>query len=83
MDGDEEEFWTFSAQTMIATLVAFLTCVMWNALRQVKLFNTAAPARTVERGTQSELDSRQTCIALWEVNAITCRGCAKGCITCR
>ena len=56
MDGDEEEFWTFSAQTMIAILVAFLTCVMWNALRQVRLFNTAPPARTVERGTQSELN---------------------------
>ena len=27
MDGDEEEFWTFSAQTMIAILAAFLTCV--------------------------------------------------------
>ena len=56
MDGDKEDFWTFSAQTMIATLMAFLTCVMWNALRQVKLFNKAAPARTIERGIQSELD---------------------------
>ena len=56
IDGDNEEFWTFSAQTMIAILVAFLTCVMWNALRHVRLFKTAAPARTVERGTQSEVN---------------------------
>ena len=42
MDGDEEEFWKFSAQVMIAILVAFLTCVMWNALRQVRLVNTVA-----------------------------------------
>ena len=56
MDGDEEEFWTFSAQTMNAILVAFVTCVMWNALSQVRFFNTAALARTVERGTQSELN---------------------------
>ena len=57
MDGDEEEFWTFSAQTMIAALVAFLTCVMWNALRQMRLFNTAAPARTVERGHSERAQS--------------------------
>ena len=56
MDGDEGEFWTFSAHIMIAILVAFVTCVMWNAVRQVRLFTTAAPARTVERGTQSELN---------------------------
>ena len=46
----------FSAQVMIATLVAFVTCVIWNALRQVRLFNTTVPVRTVERGTQSELN---------------------------
>ena len=49
VDGDEEEFWTFSAQSIIALLVAFVTCVMWNAL-------PAVPVRTVERGTQSELN---------------------------
>ena len=56
MDGDEEEFWKFSAQVMIAILVAFLTCVMLNALRQMRLFNTAALTRTVARGTQSEFN---------------------------
>ena len=56
MDVDEEEFWTFAPQVMIAMMVAFLTCVMWNAGRQMRLFNTAAPARTVERGTQSDLN---------------------------
>ena len=55
MDGDEEEFWKFSAQVMIAIRVAFLAYVMWNALRQMG-FNTADPARTVERGAQSELN---------------------------
>ena len=50
VDGDEEEFWTFSAQITIAILV------MRNALLQVRLFNTAVPLRTVERGTQSELN---------------------------
>ena len=55
MDGDEGEFWTVSAQTVIAILVAFVTCLMWNALRQVRLFSTAAG--TVERGTQSEFNT--------------------------
>ena len=55
MDGDEEEFWRLSAQAVVATSVAFLTCVMWNALRQIR-FSTTAPARRVERGTQSELN---------------------------
>ena len=45
MDRDEEEFGTFSAQTMIAILVAFLTCVMWNASRH-----------DVERGNQSDIN---------------------------
>ena len=54
MDGDEEGFWTFSAQVMILILSAFLTCVIWNAVRQMRLFNTAAPARTIGHGTQSE-----------------------------
>ena len=31
-------------------------CVMWNAERQMRLSNTAAPARTVERGTQRQLN---------------------------
>ena len=57
MDGDEEEFWTFSAQVMIATMVAFLTCVMWNAVREMRLFNTEATARTgdVALGASSTL----------------------------
>ena len=62
VDGDEGEFWTFVAQFMIAMLVAFVTCVMCNALRQVRLFNTAAPVRTVERGTQSELNPVDTIV---------------------
>ena len=41
VDGDEGEFWTCSAQVMIAILVASVTCVMCSALRQAGLFNTA------------------------------------------
>ena len=58
VDGDEGELWTFSAQVMVAILVASVTCVIRNALRQVRLFNTAVPVRTVERGTQSDSDER-------------------------
>ena len=32
MNGNEETFWTSS--TMIAILVAFVTCVMWDALER-------------------------------------------------
>ena len=69
---------------MIAILLAFLTYVMWNALSQMTLFNTAAPVRTVGRGTQSELNPviRQACIVLREVNAVTRQGSAMGCSTC-
>ena len=56
VDGDDEEFWTFQGQAMFAILVAFLTCVVWNGLRQVRLFNTAVRVRTFERATQSELN---------------------------
>ena len=52
--GDEGDLWTFSAQATIATLVASLTRVLWSALRQARLCNTAVLVRTVERGTQSE-----------------------------
>ena len=88
MDGDEEEFWKFSAQVMIAILVAFLTCVMWNALRQVR-FKTADPARTVERGTQSELNPVDSIEIPTSVycspggEAITRQGSVMGCRTCR
>ena len=41
----------FSAQVMVAILVASVTCVIFKALRQVRLFNTAVPVRTLERGT--------------------------------
>ena len=50
------EFWTFPAQTMIAILVAFVTWVMMDTLRQMRQINTTAPAKTVESGTQSEFN---------------------------
>ena len=43
-----------SAQVTIAMLVASLTCVIRGALRQARLFDTALPMGTVERGIQSE-----------------------------
>ena len=52
--GDEEDLWTFSAQATFAILVASLTRVLCSALRQARVFNTAVPVRTVERGTQSD-----------------------------
>ena len=55
MSGDEEEFMKLSAQVMMAILVAFLTRVIWNTLRQNR-FSTTAPARRVERGTRSKLN---------------------------
>ena len=36
VDGDKGEFWTLSAQILIAILVAFVTFVRWNALRLAK-----------------------------------------------
>ena len=56
MSGDEEELWTFSVQTMIAILEAFVAWVMMDTLCQMRLSNAAAPTTTVERGTQSELN---------------------------
>ena len=41
---------------MIAILVAFVTWVMLDALRQMRQINTTAATKTVERGTQSELN---------------------------
>ena len=75
---------------MIAMLVAFLTNVMWNALRQMRLFNTVAPAKTIERGIQSEHNPVDSIVILTSVygslrgvNAVTRQGSAKGCRTCR
>ena len=42
MDCDEEDFWKFSAQVTIAILVAFLTFVVWNALRQNEVPNSSS-----------------------------------------
>ena len=80
--GDEGDFWTFSAQATIATLVASWTCVIWSALRQARLLNTALLVRTVERDIQTE-HNPVACVVLREVNAITRRGSAKDCSTCR
>ena len=56
MSGSEEVLGKFSAQMMIAILVAFVTWVMMDALRQKRQINATALAKTVERGTQSELN---------------------------
>ena len=54
--GSEEVSGKFSAQMMIAMLVGFVTWVMMDALRQKRQINATALAKTVERGTQSELN---------------------------
>ena len=41
---------------MIAILVAFVTWVMMDTLRQMRQINTTALAKTVESGTQSEFN---------------------------
>ena len=69
MSGNEETLGKFSAQVMIVILVEFLTCVMWNALRQMRLtwvlmdaprqkrqLEATALGKTVERGTQTEFN---------------------------
>ena len=51
-------------------------------MRQAMLLNTALLVRTVERDIQTE-HNPVACIVLREVNAITRRGSAKDCSTCR
>ena len=84
MDGYEEEFWKFSAQVMIAMLVALVTWVLMDALRQKRHINTAALGKIVECGTQSELNpfdqiTIPTNVYCFPGVAITRRGSAKGC----
>ena len=56
MDGYEGEFWKFSAQVMIAILVALVTWVLMDALRQKRQLEATALGKTVERGTQTEFN---------------------------
>ena len=54
MSGNEEALGKFSAQMMIVILVAFVTWVMMDALRQKRHIEATALAKTVEQGTQTE-----------------------------
>ena len=54
-DGRRGRVLELFSRGMIAILAAFLTCDVWNALRQMSC-NTVDPAKTVERGTQNDLN---------------------------
>ena len=56
MCGNEEALGKFSAQMMIAILVAFVTWVLMDALRQKRQLEATALGKTVERGTQTEFN---------------------------
>ena len=66
MNGNGETSVKFSAQVMIVILIALVTWVLMDVLRQKRQLEATALGKTVERGTQTEL------------NVITCRGSAKG-----
>ena len=67
MDGDEEEFWKFFSTGNDCDMVAFLTCVMWNALRQIRFKNgneCQLSAYMVDRGTSELNPVIPTCVSL-------------------
>ena len=56
MNGNEETLEKFSAQVMIAILIALVTWVLMDALRQKRQLEATALGKTVERGTQTEFN---------------------------
>ena len=54
MNGKEETLGKFSAQVMIVILVALVTWVLMDALRQKRQLEATALGTTVERGTDSD-----------------------------
>ena len=56
MNGNEETLLKFSAQVMIVMLIAVVTWVLMDALRQKRQLEATALAKTVERGTQTEFN---------------------------
>ena len=56
MSGNEETLGKFSAQVMSVILIALVTWVLKDVLRQKRQLETTALGKTVERGTQSEFN---------------------------
>ena len=56
MNGNEETLGKFSAQVMIVMLVALVTWVLMDALRQKRQLEATALGKTIERGTQTEVN---------------------------
>ena len=56
MNGNEVTLGKISAQVMIVILIALVTWVLMDALRQWRLLEAAALGKTVERGTQTEFN---------------------------
>ena len=54
MSGNEETLGKFSAQVMIVMLIALLTWVLMDVLRQKRQLEVTALGKTVERDTQTE-----------------------------
>ena len=55
--GNEETLGKFSAQVMIVILIALVTWVLMDALRQKRQLEATALGKTVERGTQTEFNA--------------------------
>ena len=56
MNGNEETLGKFSAQVMIVIVIALVTWVLMDALRQKRQLEATALGTTVERGTQTEFN---------------------------
>ena len=56
MHGNEETLGKFSAQVMSVMLIALVTWVLMDALRQKRQLEATALGKTVERGTQTEFN---------------------------
>ena len=56
INGNEETLGKFSAQVMIVILIAFVTWVLMDALRQKRQLEATALGKTVERGRQTEFN---------------------------
>ena len=83
MNGDEETLGKCSAQVMIVILLALVTWVLMDALRQKRQLEATALGKTVERGIQTEFNPvNQITVPTnvycsLEVHAVTRRGSAK------
>ena len=54
MSGNEETLGKFSARVMVVILIALVTWVLMDALRQKRQLEATALGKTVDQGTQTE-----------------------------